>query len=169
MVTEDPLAVVHYKGKWTWYRSEVDYWVLDSRRWVEAFIREGYDVGPDPYGDRFGIEIVDENNFGSFLAKMDPFKVKIDEVAAELWETYQRNISSWWDVAHLFPQFWLDADLKVLRSVYGDGVELEKYVPPGWRGLYIDFLSASGDSLPEAMQYWKKGKVNLLEHFKGRV
>jgi hypothetical protein len=58
----------------------------------------------------------------------------------------------------------VDFDNKTLGAFYYEGVKLEKYVPDGWKGEFIDFANEySEETFPVVEKFWVKGDSDLLK------
>jgi hypothetical protein len=165
MDQEEATIVVcaRHQGEWLWFQSPVDFWILDQQKWVRGFRNRGLDA-PDEYEARFDIPIVDQDNADDFLALMAEFGRDRDGLEAEL-AALGEDAQSWWDIAALMPVLWVDFDERCAYSLFGEGVELENYVPAGWTGRFENFYGL----IPEAQRYWVIDGVDQVERFKSRT
>ncbi len=152
------LVVVRRQGVYRWYASERDLWVLDWTTWQKEFRDAGYSVPDIQPSDRLGILIVNATTSDEFLDKMQRFEVKKEGLAKLLAREYP-SARSWWDVLHLFPIMFVDFDEKRVAAFYSEGTPMERYVPDGWVGEFIDFA----ENLPPSEKYWVQGGVNVLQ------
>ena len=160
-----PLVVVavRLRSDIRWFRSERDLWVLDVNKWRDEFIAAGYDMPPFNDDYRFGIQCVDEKNADRFLAHISGDEVARDDLSIELAGRYQ-TATSWWDVSDLFPIMFVDFDNSKVAGFYHDGVAMEKYLPDGWEGEFIDFANEYPESVfPKTEKFWVKGDSDLLQ------
>ncbi|WP_293116740.1 hypothetical protein [Okeania sp. SIO1I7] len=103
------VVVARYQGKFYYFRSERELWVLDMNKWRDEFINYGHKVPDSKDSDRFGIHIVNEKTAGKFLDYMSEFKVNKDVLSIELARRYTSAIF-WWDIQDLFPIMFVDFD-----------------------------------------------------------
>lgn len=162
---EDDLVVVvcRLDGRFKWYRNERDLWVLDINKWRNEFIDQGYDVPAFTKDFRFGIHVVNGVEVGRFLSEMQRWAVSPESLSVELARRFT-SASSWWDVQDLFPIAFIDFDRRVVAGFYPDGVALERFIPDGWRGEFVDFCNEySEEMFPASEKFWVKDGVDLLQ------
>ena len=161
----DVIALIHYKGDWLYYAAPSEFWVLDWDAWGDAFAEAGYPgdepaTGPDVENDpdeRFGIRIVDDASMEVFLARLVPYRLREDELTAELrggWSLHH----DWEEILHLFPKVLIDADRRRLSSIHVEGMSYEEYVPEGWGGDAEDFYEV----IPPEHRFWIDGGKDYL-------
>jgi hypothetical protein len=157
------VVVVRFEGRIRWFRSDRDLWVLDVEKWRNEFIALGHEV-PDFNGSfRFGLRVVNETNAREFLDHMAKFEVRKDDLSIELARRF-RTASSWWDVKDLFPVVFVNFDNRSVAAFYSEGTPMERYVPDGWKGEFIDFANeCSEDVFPSQERFWIKGGSDLLK------
>lgn len=156
------LVAVRHGGRFSWYESDDDLWILDQRAFAEAFRAAGHPVDVDDHADRFGIAVVDRANADEFLGRMQAHRLEGD-LLRELFLAAVDGASGWWDVADFVPSVFVDFDRRELWTVHGEGTPLEDFVPRGWEGSYGGFF----DRLPVAERYWIRDGVDLLAPFLG--
>lgn len=106
--------------------------------------------------------VVDRENAEQFLDHMQPYEVEADFLSQELAKGYM-SAKSWWDVKDLFPIMFVDFDRKEVGAFYPDGTRMERYLPDGWVGKFIDFANEyPEETLPTESKFWVKGGVDLL-------
>jgi len=156
------LVVVRLKGKFLWYRSPLDYWVLDLNRWRDDIRRAGF-APPEPNSaERFGIPVVNEITAEAFLGRMQEFAVASNDLAKSLAARFP-SAGSFWDVSDLFPTVFVDFDNRYLAAFYLSGPPLERFAPPGWRGEFEDFVTEYPERFfPKSEKYWVQNGVDLL-------
>lgn len=160
---EEIVVAVRYKGKIRWFRSDRDLWVLDVSKWREEFIRHGYDVPEFKDSFRCGIRTVDQGNVDKFLDCILKYEVHKDDLSIELARRYP-TARSWWDVKELFPIMFVDFDNRRVGAFYPDGTPMERYVPDGWIGEFVDFANDyPQDIFPVEEKFWVKGDSDLLK------
>lgn len=160
---EKVVVAVRYHGKILWYRSDRDLWVLDVNKWRNEFISHGHDVPEFNGSFRCGIYMVTQENAQQFLDCMSSFEVKRDDLSRELAKRYV-SARSWWDVKDLFPIMFVNFDAREVGAFYPDGTPMERYVPDGWNGEFVDFANEySEDIFPLEDKFWIKGNSDLLK------
>ncbi len=163
MDNENVVIVVRYNKKIRWFRSDRDLWVLDVNKWRNEFIEHGYDMPDFNETYRFGIRVVDQETALQFLDQMSIFEISKDELSFELAKRFV-SAHSWWDVQDLFPIMFVDFDGKKVGAFYPEGTPMERYIPDGWVGEFIDFANEySEDEFPVAEKFWVKGGSDLLQ------
>lgn len=162
MDVENVVVAVRYEGRIRWFRCDRDWWVMDVNKWRKEFIENGYDI-PDFNGTyRFGLKVVNEKNVDEFLACLKDYEVASDTLAMELAKRYP-TARSWWDVSDLFPLMFVDFDRCEVGAFYSQGTAMERYVPDGWVGQFIDFATEYNEEVfPTSSKFWVKGGVDLL-------
>ena len=157
------VVAIRYKGKIRWYRSDRDLWVLDVNKWRDEFIEHGYEVPKFNDSYRFGIHVVNEESVSHFLDCISEFEVNKDDLSIELAKRYT-TANSWWDVGDLFPIMFVDFETKKVGAFYPEGTPMERYVPDGWAGEFIDFANVyPEDVFPVSDKFWVKGDSDLLK------
>ncbi|CDG19385.1 hypothetical protein [Xenorhabdus doucetiae] len=147
-----------------WYQADREIWVLDRQKWHNSFLEIGMDCPEDSADDRFGILIVNDDTKDKFLENLLPFKVdskKLDGFREKI-----KKSSSIWDSAELFPMAFIDFDSKKLSACYpyAEKTPVEKYVPDGWSGEFVDFMRKfDEDILPKKEKYWIINGIDYLE------
>ena len=159
---ETVVVAVRKADRVRWFRCDRDWWVLDAEKWRNEFIQYGYDVPKFNSEYRFGFKIVNERNATDFLARLTDYEVAADSLAFELAKRYQ-SARSWWDVSDLFPIMFVDFDKREVGAFYSAGAAMERYVPDGWVGRFIDFATEYPEEVfPTSSKFWVKGGVDLL-------
>ncbi len=157
------VTVIRYHEKIRWFRSDRDLWVLDVNKWRNEFISYGYDV-PD-FNDqyRFGIRVVNQETVEKFLENMSDFEISKSKLSFELARRFT-TASSWWDIKDLFPILFVDFDNKHVGAFYSEGTPMERYIPDGWTGEFIDFADEYEESIfSSSEKFWIKGDSDLLK------
>lgn len=162
MDVEIVVVAVRYQGRVRWFRCDRDWWVMDVNKWRNEFIQNGYDVPEFNDAYRFGIKVVSEKNVAEFLDRLKGHEIVPDVLAMELAKRYP-SARSWWDVGDLFPIMFVDFDRREVGAFYSEGTAMERYVPDGWTGQFIDFATEYSDEVfPTSSKFWVKGGVDLL-------
>lgn len=157
------VVVVRYQGKILWFRSDRDLWVLDLNKWRNEFINHGYSVPEFKDSYRFGIHIVNQETVQKFLDSMKDFEIEKDQLSAELAKRYT-TARSWWDVEDLFPIMFINFDNNQVGAFYSEGTPMERYIPDGWIGEFIDFANDYPENIfPRLEKFWIKGDSDLLQ------
>lgn len=156
------LAVICNRGQWAYYVAEVDLWVMDWEAWGRSFVDAGF---PHPSFDpscRGGVLVLDENSVERALNALERTIVSEESLRQSL--RARLPIVAWEEVSHLFPAVLIDFDSRRLFSVYSETLELERYVPDGWTGVFGDFYEA----IPMNHRYWIDGGADYLRAALGR-
>jgi hypothetical protein len=157
------VVVVRYQGRFRWFRSDRDLWVLDADKWRNEFVRHGYDVPEFNDSFRFGIRVVNQETAERFLDCMSGYEVHKDDLSVELAKRYA-TARSWWDVKDLFPIMFVNFDDCVVGAFYPDGTPMERYIPDAWTGEFIDFANEYEESVfPVEEKFWVKNGSDLLK------
>jgi hypothetical protein len=157
------VVAVRHDGRIRWFRSDRDLWVLDVNKWRNEFISHGYDVPEFTQSYRFGIHVIDQQTAARFLEHMSKFEVPRDELSIELAKRFT-SARSWWDVKDLFPIMFVDFDARKVAAFYSEGTPMERYVPEGWSGEFIDFATEYPEQVfPAKEKFWIKGDADLLK------
>jgi hypothetical protein len=160
---EKIIVVVRYQGKINWYRSDRDIWVLDVHKWRNEFLSYGYEVPEFNEKYRFGILVIDQSTAQQFLDKISDDRIDKQELSFDLVKRYS-SAKSWWDVMDLFPIMFVDFDNHHVGAFYHEGVPMERYIPDGWTGEFIDFANDYPEEVfPKEDKFWIKGDADLLK------
>lgn len=165
---EDVVVAVRRQGDIRWFRSPRDLWVMDVNKWRDEFIAHGYDVPPFNEQFRFGILCINEASAQRFLDRMAPHEVQAHDLKQELAQRFA-SARSWWDVADLFPIMFVDFDHREVAAFYAEGTAMERYLPDGWTGRFIDFASDYPEArLPASSKFWIQDGEDLLARLNQR-
>ncbi|WP_397458928.1 hypothetical protein AB3464_03120 [Pseudomonas asplenii] len=163
--SDDVVAVVRYQGEIRWFRSELDFWVLDWKKWQESFVLAEVSVPPGEASapERFNILVVNEHSADEFLAAMTVYEIGREYLHLQLLERYE-EAASWWDVSDLFPVVFVDFDNKKLGAFYPGGTKFERFAPYGWDSEFVDFcMNYPEEIFPEREKFWVSGGVDMLQ------
>lgn len=161
------VAVAKWKGRFRWFKSDRELWVLDYDKWTQAFVDAGYVVPAPEEDERFGIPVMSDEFVDRYFDAMATFEVTKDELGRELIGQVS-TATTWWDVEDSFPVVFADFDSKHLCAFYSSGTPLERYVPDGWTSEFRDFITeSSGERLPRSERYWIQGDRDLLNELNG--
>ncbi|HEY8462940.1 MAG TPA: hypothetical protein VIM29_02800 [Bacillota bacterium] len=146
---------VVYKGLFSWYVTEKEFWILDAEKRRNEYINNGYaHILPENYFDfRFNIPILNEKTAELFLGKIADLKVDTDVLRALI---LNRKYNT--TVLELAPSLFVDFDKKRLYSIFPESLSFEKYVPKGWIGEFRDFYKY----IPKEDTYWIDGSIDYL-------
>jgi hypothetical protein len=167
------VAVARHKGVIYWLLSDHDHLVLDWKKWRDEFVAAGHQV-PDQNAtavERSGIVIVDQNKAEEFLSVPVTHRLSFQFLRDALLERFP-SAQSWWDVGFLFPIAFVDFDNKRFAGFYNTGPRLERYVPDGWVGEFVDFANTYPEEIfPAADKFWIVDGKDLLHELneRGRV
>lgn len=164
------VAVALHKGAIHWLLSDHDNLVLDWEKWRDEFVSAGYQV-PDQHAtvvERSGIVIVDQDSAEEFLEAPITHKLSPQFLRQALLERFP-TAKSWWDVEFLFPIAFIDFDHKRFAGFYHSGSPLERYVPDGWVGEFVDFANTYPEEVfPAADKFWIADGRDLLQELNER-
>lgn len=161
------VAVAKWKGRFRWFKSNRELWVLDLDKWTQDFVDAGYAVPPPDEDERFGIPVVSDEFVDRYFDEMATFEVTKDELGRELAGKIS-IATSWCDVEELFPIAFVDFDSKHLYAFYSSGTPLERYVPDGWTSEFRDFIKEYSDErFPRSERFWIQGDRDLLSELNG--
>ena len=156
------IVVVRYQGRIRWHCSDRDYWILDHKKSAQEGKDFGFDVPPFDPSFRGGMEVVDVDNAEAFLNLPDNHLLNFEHWRKTLVDAMP-SAQSWWDVGDMFPIAFVDFDHKRFAGFYNDGLRLERYVPDGWVGEFVDFANTYPEEIfPAADKFWIVDGVDLL-------
>jgi hypothetical protein len=156
------VVLVKYQGKFRWFRSDREMWVLDYGKWAKDFRDAGYDSVEDDASERFGIEVVNDSTIDQFLTEMKEFEIDKSKLEKAL-ATRFPSAKSWWDVGMLFPIMFIDVDNKHVAAFYPDGIPMERYVPDNWSSEFEDFATKYPEPIfPSKEKFWVQDGVDML-------
>lgn len=160
--TQEVVVAVRYKGQVRWFRSDRDLWILDINRWRDEFIGQGYHVPEFSESHRFGIHCINEESAPMFLGHMSEHELHKDDLGLELANRFPQA-RSWWDLQDLFPIMFVNFDERSVGAFYPDGTPMERYVPDGWVGEFVDFANEYSEAVfPAKDKFWVRGDSDLL-------
>ena len=155
-LSDTVLAVICRKEEWFYLAADIDFWIMDWRVWYAEYVNAGYSTPSGEARDRDGIWVLDADSVDRSLKSS---RVHIlSEVSLRSALREQMPIREWHQVSHLFPAIYIDFDSKILRSVYSETIEVERYVPAGWDGAYREFY----DLIPIEHRYSIDGETDYL-------
>lgn len=105
---EELITITHYNGKWQYFISDKDLWILDQKSWANSFRVAGYNIPVNDYSDRFNIPLLDENTVDNFLFNMKKFKVSSKTLSQLI---INRNLD---EEPQYLPALYVDFDNKIL-------------------------------------------------------
>ncbi|WP_064713351.1 hypothetical protein [Rhizobium bangladeshense] len=162
------VTVVRHKGLIHWELSDQDNWILDWNKWQNEFKAAGHDVLEMAADGRSGIKVVNENTAEPFLNAPEVHKLDIAFLRKSLLDRFP-NAESWWDVGYLFPVAFIDFDNKHVGAFYQSGPRLERYIPDGWTGEFVDFANAYPEEIfPTVEKFWIVDGKDLLAELNER-
>ena len=157
------VAVVRRNGGYHWFESERDLWVLDWNKWRQFFVDLGYETPQAGPEDRMGIAIVNDATATRFLAEMQRFEITQNELAQRLRVRYG-TAASWWSVRDIFPILFVDFDSRRVAAFYSEGTPMERFIPDGWTGEFVDFA----EELTIGERFWVQDGHDLLKALNDR-
>lgn len=164
------VAVARHRGVVHWLLLEPENLVLDWRKRRDEFVSAGHQF-PDlnvVAAQRAGIVVLDQDTADDFLRAPEAHKLSPEFLQLALLERFQ-NAQSWWDVSFLFPIAFIDFDSRRFAGFYQSGPRLERYVPDGWEGEFVDFANTyPEDVFPESDKFWIVDGHDLLHELNER-
>lgn len=158
------VAVARHKGIIYWLLVEQDFLILDWEKWRNSFVLAGCHVPDENVSadERGGLIIINENTAEDFLSLIINSKFGINFLKQSLLERFEKS-ESWWDVSFLFPIAFIDFDNKRFAGFYYTGARLERYVPDGLIGEFVDFSNTyPEDVFPKKDKFWVVDDRDLL-------
>src|SRR6185436_11070294 len=123
------IVAVIYQGEWRWYISDKDVWLLDLKKYKQAFLDAGIQV-PENDSYRFNIPIVNQETAAVFLEKMGQYRVDKATLSKMVFERLPQA-STWEDTVDLCPVLLVDFDQSKLKSLFPEPIQFEIYIPEG--------------------------------------
>jgi hypothetical protein len=164
------VAVARHRGVISWLLSDHDNLVLDLKKWRDEFVAASYQV-PElsvVAARRSNIVVVDQATADEFLRAQEVHKLELQFLRQALLERFP-SAQSWWDVGFLFPIAFIDFDRKRFAGFYQNGPRLERYVPEGWVGEFVDFANTYPEEVfPVADKFWIVDGRDLLHELNER-
>jgi hypothetical protein len=147
------IVIVKFQGKYSWYLSDKEDWVLDYNKWGDLFGSEGK---TDSSSLRSGFLVLSSENWLAFEKVITNKLVSKDQLSKMILNNLP--IDSWDEKMHLFPSLYIDFDEKRLFSIFTEYLAFENLVPDNWIGTYDDFYSL----IPDIEKYWIINGANYL-------
>jgi hypothetical protein len=154
------IIVTKHHGAIGWYESDPEFWILDQKKWADAFVAAGHDVDTTDFSDRFGLPVVDETTATEFLGKMAESRVSQQQLG-ERFEKAAATASGWFGVADQLPMLFVDFDARKLWSLHSESTSFVDHVPNGWTAEYENFF----DQIPDGSRYWANSRGDMLKQF----
>lgn len=149
---------VKYNGKFSWYVSDRELWILDYTILESNLVSYGYNIEDISFDSkRRNTKILVKENAKNFLDQMVEFEVSSTDLQFYLLESVDELDDSWY--YDFQPSLFIDFDNKSLYSQYSESESFENYVPVGWIGMFCNF----GDLIPESQRFWMCNGVNIFE------
>jgi hypothetical protein len=165
---EEVIVVVHVHGRFRWFKSDRDLWVLDLKKWRKDFLDAGFQAPAPDSSERFGIPILNERTVDRFITAMQQFEIDKDDLGKQLAARFSAA-KSWWDVCDLFPIMFVDFDRRHICAFYDSGTRMERYFPDGWTGEFEDFATRYPDDLfPQHERFWVQRGIDMLKELNER-
>jgi hypothetical protein len=165
------VAVARHKGVVHWLLVEPENLILDWEKRRDEFIAAGHQY-PDlstVAAQRAGIVLLDQSSADEFLRAPEAHKLSLDFLRQAFLERFP-SAQSWWDVGFLFPIAFIDFDNKRFAGFYQNGPCLERYVPNGWAGEFVDFANTYPEVVfPAAAKFWIVDGKDLLHELNERA
>jgi hypothetical protein len=126
------LGAVRVNGRVMFYMNPIAYWIMDTKSYDP-----GYDASGSP-GPLFrdGVFIVDSHNVNLFLKAIEPDSVSLEDIIG--------NLPLLGEELNLF--FLIDFNSRLFVNGYAD-IEIEKYIPEDWKGIFDNPLNYLPDDI----------------------
>ncbi|MEW4353452.1 hypothetical protein AB1I63_00905 [Streptococcus pneumoniae] len=149
---------VQYNGKFSWYVSDRELWILDYTILDSRLAQYGYNIESLSIDSkRSDSKVLVKENAGNFLEKMTEFEVSSEDLQTYLLESIDELEDSWY--YDFQPSLFIDFDDNRLYSQYSESESFEDYVPFGWVGMYRSFW----DLIPVSQRFWIHNGINIFE------
>ena len=149
---ENIIVAAVWKRHFDWYVTPKKLWKMDYRKLYRALAECYAKLGRsqneflDAAGnfehfcaERYGIEVLDTDNAGSFFAGLVNCRYTADELKFLLAVTPDADKNAFKETLYV------DFDRKELISFYPEPEGFEKFIPDGWNGKYEDFTTLIPD------------------------
>ena len=146
------------QGRFAWYITDKNYWIMDIEKMMGGYKKRGYAV-EDFHENRFGIKILSHDNANEFFEKIKGYDIPSKELRDRVNKLAEEENT--FELEDYVPSLLVNFDEKRLISSYPESISFEEYVPKGWGGEYSDFL----ELIPTEYQYWLVGDKNLFKEY----
>jgi len=134
------IILVKNKGKYSWFVSDKELWILDLVKLENAYRQKQNLPGIQSVqadDERMGFEILTEKNVEHFLEVVKNYKVSYSELK-EFCDLHN-EIYADCCLERSEPAFYINFDEKSFHSYFDEPGSYEYYIPDNWRGyLHID-------------------------------
>lgn len=152
---------VQYNGKFSWYVSDRELWILDYTILESHLAHYGYNLEEISIDSkRKDTKILVKENAEKFLKQMAEFEVSSKDLQFYLLESIDELDDSWY--YDFQPSLYIDFDNSSLYSQFSESESFENYVPLGWIGMFCNFLAL----IPESQRFWMYRGTNIFERRK---
>lgn len=166
---ENIIVAVAQRREWAWYVSARDLWLMDWRKWAEAW---GQNPDETDYSGRFGIDVLDVSTAKPFFQQMGQYRVTtgyLRNLVAKVYDykslqafSVQEQAELLADLWHLIPSLLLDFDNKTFTSNYPEtDFTPELFIPDGWTVIEASMF----ESVPKEQRYWVIDGRDAMMHF----
>jgi len=166
---ENVIVAVANKREWVWYISARDLWLMDWRRWAEAW---GQNPDETDYSGRFDIQVLDTNTARLFFQQMGQYRVTTGYLRNLVTKVYdykslegfsiQEQAELLVDLWHLIPSLLLDFDNRTFTSNYPEtDFTPEHFIPDGWMVKEASLF----EIVPKEHRYWIIDGHDAMMHF----
>jgi hypothetical protein len=168
---ENIIVGVVYRREWSWYVSAKEFWLMDWRKWAEA-----WNQNPDEldYSGRFDIQVLDSSTARAFFQKMNAYRATtgyLRTLVAKIYDysglrdfSIREQAELLADLWHYVPSLLLDFDNKELTSNYPEAdFTPELYIPDGWTVKEASLF----ETVPKEHRYWVVDGRDAMMHFSG--
>ncbi len=166
---ENIIVAVVQRREWAWYISPKDLWLMDWRKWAEAW---GQNPDETDYSGRFNIQVLDASSAKAFFQQMSQYRVTTGYLRTLVGKVYdykglqtfsihdQAELLA--DLWNLIPSLLLDFDNKQLISNYPEAnFTPEQYLPDSWAMKDASLF----ESVPKEHRYWVIDGRDAMTHF----
>lgn len=166
---ENIIVAVVQRREWAWYISARDLWLMDWRKWAEAW---GQNPDEIDYSGRFNIQVLDISTAKAFFQQVSQYRVTTGYLRTLVGKVYdykglptfsiQDQVELLTDLWHLIPSLLLDFDNKTFTSNYPEAdFTPELFIPDGWTVIEASMF----ESVPKEHRYWVIDGRDAMMHF----
>jgi len=166
---ENIIVAVVNRREWAWYVSAKDLWLMDWRKWAEAW---GQNPDETDYSGRFGIQVLDMGTAKAFFQQVSQFRVTagyLRNMVAKVYDykslgdfSAHEQAELLVDLWHLIPSLMLDFDTREFVSNYPEAdFTPEQYLADGWMMKQASLF----EIVPKEHRYWIIDGRDAMMHF----
>ncbi|HEX9062607.1 MAG TPA: hypothetical protein VF941_20745 [Clostridia bacterium] len=149
--TENIIVGIISSGSWYWCCTYYTDWILDMSQVINTKIAE----------ERRDLEILDQNNIGSFLCNINEYMTSTAELRSLIFGLVE-YAEDYWDMLDYLPSLFVDFDKEILISQFNQHNMFENYLPnDGWVGKHDDIRLY----VPSTEKYWIRDGKCINDYF----